>query len=266
MRIHIGTSGFQYGHWNNGVFYPRGVKDRLAYALEHFDTVEINSTFYRIPPPDTVSTWMRSVPAEAKLILKAPQSVSHRRRLKLQSDPGIKQGADLLHYFIDGNLRIPPANRGPALLQLPGRMEIDLARLEPVLQLFAERGMRVALEVRHESWFAGATFDLLQRFGAALVASDWITFRTPLTVTSDFIYIRRHGPGSLYSSSYSDEELQADLETIRAQPVQQAYVMFNNDIHGYAPLNAMRMIEMERESALLRAAPLPQRQAAAQRF
>lgn len=254
MQIYIGTSGFQYKHWNNGVFYPRGVKDRLRYALSRMTAMEINSSFYRIPPPETVATWARDLPEGIKMVLKAPQSVTHRRRLKLQSEGSVRQGRDLLNYFIDGVLRIPGPNRGPVLLQLPESMAIDLARLEPVLQLFAERGLQVALEVRHASWCAADTFALLERYQATLVASDWPEFHAPLVPTSQFIYLRRHGPGALYASGYDDEALDADLESIRhlsqssgsstGRPVDTGYVFFNNDIHGFAPRDALRMIEL----------------------
>jgi uncharacterized protein YecE (DUF72 family) len=241
MKIHVGTSGFQYLHWNNGVFYPRGTKDRLAYALTKMNVIEINSTFYSIPKPDTVAAWAARVPAGAKLVLKAPQSVSHRRRLKLHSDPKVRQGIDLLHYFCDGYLQIPEEKRGPVLLQLPNRMEIDLQRLQPVLQLIAERSLKVALEIRHASWFVPPVFDLLARYNAALVSSDWHEFATPLVRTADFIYLRRHGPTSVYSSLYEEEDIRADIALIGAQDAREAYILFNNDIHGYAPKNAVQM-------------------------
>lgn len=244
MQIHIGTSGYLYRHWNNGVFYPRGVKDRLAYAMALMTAMEINTSFYRIPPPDTVAVWSDSMPAGSKMVLKAPQSVSHRRRLKLHSEGGVRQGADLLGYFISGALRIAPEKRGPVLLQLPGQMQFDLIRLEPVLALFAAHGLRVALEIRHASWLVASTLSLLEKYGAALVASDWPEFRTPLLTTSDFVYLRRHGPSALYASSYDDEELLADVALLRAQAAGTGYVFFNNDIHGYAPHNAMRMRQL----------------------
>ena len=244
MHIRVGTSGYLYRHWNNGVFYPRGVKDRLAYAMARMSAMEINSSFYRIPPPDTVAAWADSVPAGRSLVLKAPQSVSHRRRLKLHSEGGVRQGADLLAYFIEGVLRIEADKRGPVLLQLPGQMQLDLARLEAVLALFSARGVRLALEIRHPSWFVAPTLALLEKYGAALAASDWPEFATPLVPTCDFLYVRRHGPGALYASSYGDEALQADLALLDKQRAAAAYVFFNNDIHGYAPWNAMRMLEM----------------------
>ncbi|MGV3742931.1 MAG: DUF72 domain-containing protein [Burkholderiaceae bacterium] len=241
MRIYIGTSGYQYAHWNNDVFYPRGVKDRLAYAFTKMNVIEINSSFYSIPKPEVVATWAARIPDGAKMILKAPQSFSHRRRLKLHSDPGVKQGVDLLDYFVEGCLRIPASKRGPVLLQLPGKMGMDLARLEPVLQLFTRHGLNVALEVRHASWFDAATFDLLKSYNSALVASDWIEFATPLVHTADFLYIRRHGPGNMYASSYEEDALRADLAMIRSFPVREAYVLFNNDVHAYAPRNVAQM-------------------------
>jgi uncharacterized protein YecE (DUF72 family) len=244
MQFFVGTSGFQYKHWNNGVFYPKGIKDRLVYALERMNTIEINSTFYRIPPPQVVADWAVRIPATSKLVLKVPQSVSHRRRLKLQSPPDVAQGLHLLNYFIDGYWEIAPDNRGPALLQLPGSMAINLDRLEPVLEIFVRRNLTVALEVRHESWFNQQTFDLLEKYGCALVASDWIEFKTPLMVTADFVYLRRHGPTSMYDSPYDDDALRADIALLRRQNVSTAYIFFNNDIHGHAPRNAMRMLEL----------------------
>jgi uncharacterized protein YecE (DUF72 family) len=244
MHIYIGTSGYQYAHWNNGVFYPRGVKDRLSYALQKMTAVEINSTFYRIPPPENVASWAAKLLGTRKMVLKAPQSVSHRRRLKLHSDASIRQGIDLLNYFSEGALRIPAENRGPVLLQLPGQMEMDLSRLEPVLQLFAAHELQVALEVRHASWFDPTSLRLLEKYNAALVASDWQECRTPLIVTADFVYVRRHGPREQYASEYDDEALLADLALLQRQTVPNAYVFFNNDVHAYAPHNAMRMIEL----------------------
>ncbi|TCS33738.1 uncharacterized protein YecE (DUF72 family) [Paucimonas lemoignei] len=247
MNIYVGTSGFQYAHWNNGVFYPPRTKDRLAYAYSKMNVLEINSTFYSIPKPEMVAGWAEKIPAGAKMILKAPQSVTHRRRLRLQSAPHVKPGEHLLHYFADGCLRIPEEKRGPVLVQLPNRMAIDLQRLEAVLQLLTQRSLKVALEVRHASWCVTPTFELLAKYRAALVASDWHEFATPLVPTADFIYLRRHGPDSVYSSLYSEEAVAEDIALIRRQQVDEAYELFNNDVHGYAPQNVMQMLRLLRQ-------------------
>lgn len=246
MQFYIGTSGYLYKDWNNGAFYPRGVKDRLSYALQKMTALEINSSFYRIPPPDTVASWAERVPAGRRLVLKAPQSVSHRRRLKLHSEGPARQGADLLDYFITGIKRIPAARRGPVLLQLPGNLEADPSRLEPVLKVFHAQRVRVALEIRHASWFTSVTLGLLEKYRCALVASDWPEFSTPLVATCDFLYLRRHGPAALYASNYKDDALLADIDRLQSLAAKSAYVFFNNDVHAYAPNNAVRMLELLR--------------------
>lgn len=147
------------------------------------------------------------------LVLKAPRSVSHRRRLKLESEGEVAQGRDLLHYFMMGCLMIPADRRGPVLLQLPESMRINLERLDQVLALFDQHGLRVAVEVRHESWLVDETFLLLSRYKCALVATQWKVLNVPLTVTSDFVYLRCHGPDPLnpYRGGYSKERLKMDF-------------------------------------------------------
>jgi uncharacterized protein YecE (DUF72 family) len=103
------------------------------------------------------------------------------------------------------------------------------------------RALKVALEIRHASWFVSPLLDLLTRYNAALVSSDWHQFATPLVRTADFAYIRRHGPTTVYSSLYDEDAIRADIASLLMQECDEAYVLFNNDIHGYAPKNAMQM-------------------------
>jgi uncharacterized protein YecE (DUF72 family) len=246
MRLFIGTSGYRYPDWEKGVFYPKGVGDRLAYLMERVNAIEINSSFYNIPKPAVVERWAQSVPEGARLVLKAPRSVSHRRRLKLESPEGVAQGRDLLLYFIEGCLQVPLAIRGPVLLQLPENIPIHLDRLNAVLALFGEHGLRVAVEIRHESWLVHEAYALLRRHGAALVATQWKFFTVPVIETTDFIYVRFHGPDPLhpYWGGYAEDDLQRFLDDILASGVAEAYVFFNNDYHAHAPRNAMTMLEM----------------------
>lgn len=246
MRLFIGTSGYRYKDWEKGVFYPSGVGDRLAYLMERVNAVEINSSFYNIPAPATVAHWAASMPKSSRLVLKAPRSVSHRRRLKLESAGDTAQGRDLLQYFIQGCLQIPSPVRGPVLLQLPHSLPIHTERLDSVLALFGEHGLRVAVEVRHESWLVEDVYELLRCHGAALVATQWKSLSIPLKATTDFVYVRFHGPDAFhpYRDSYSDEELQKALTNILATDADEAYVFFNNDFHACAPRNAMTMLEM----------------------
>jgi len=251
MELFIGTSGYQYKDWENGVFYPRGVKNRLAYLMERVNAVEINASFYNTPKPETVARWGMTMPPGSRLVLKAPRSVSHRRRLKLESEGNVAQGRDLLLYFIEGCLRIPEDRRGPVLVQLPESMPINLERLDRVLALFHEYHLRVALEIRHRTWLVDDTYTLLSRYGGALVATHWKFFTIPLMALADFVYVRYHGPDPTrpYHGSYADTQLNDDLEEIKNTGVREAYVFFNNDFYGHAPRNAMAMLELARTMA-----------------
>lgn len=254
--LYVGTSGYIYRHWNNGVFYPPGIKDRLSYITARLNTLEINSSFYNIPKPETVKSWGAALPQDFPLVLKAPRSVTHNRRLRLRGngiyrtesqpqEPAPRQGVDLLDYFIEGVLRLAPTQRGPVLVQLPGSMPQDLIALRKVLSLFSAYGIRVALEVRHASWYQLNTFELLEKYNAAMVSADWSSFKSHLVVTADFLYVRRHGPHRMYSGLYSDEQLMNDLQALypwtRSSDV---FVFYNNDDQGFAPRNAMRLLEM----------------------
>lgn len=245
MKFFIGTSGYQYKHWNNGAFYPAGVTDHLSYIYQHLNCVEINSSHYSIPKPETVANWASKVPDGSKLVLKTPRSVSHRRRLALESDNlDVKPGIDLMEYFLEGVNVIPEGKRGPVLVQVSDRMMCDLGRLEDVLSLVRYHGCRVAFEARHESWFKKPTFDLLEKYNSALVAHDWSKYKCPIVTTADFLYMRKHGPKDMYTGDYTDEMLDADIRNLRLQECKEAYVFFNNDGNACAPKNAIRMLQL----------------------
>jgi uncharacterized protein YecE (DUF72 family) len=251
LKFYVGTSGWQYKHWDNGVFYPPAVTDKLGFYTKQFNAVEVNASFYSTPKPGVVAKWGASVPDRFKLVMKAPRSVSHRRWLKLESEPPVRNGRDLLEYFLEGVLTIPEDKRGPVLLQIQDKMKVDVDRLENVLDVFSHHGVRVAFEMRHPSWLADEVFKVLTRHNAALVAGDWATFTTPLVITGDWLYIRRHGPdpGAMYAGSYSDEQLRKDLDALasHARRCKEAYVFFNNDIGGWAPKNAATLQAMIQE-------------------
>jgi uncharacterized protein YecE (DUF72 family) len=179
------------------------------------------------------------------MILKCPQSVSHRRRLMLSSDdPLVRPGIDFLDYFIESYNQIPNEKQGPMLIQINDRQVFNAERLENILKYLQFYDFQCAFEARHQSWFRKETFDLLERYNSALVSHDWTKYKCPLVITSDFLYIRNHGPKQMYTGDYSDEMLESQIRTIKLQNVEDAYGLFNNDGHGYAPKNAMRMREM----------------------
>lgn len=248
-RLFVGTSGYQYGHWNKGVFYPPHIRDQLAYISSKLNVIEFNTSFYSIPKPDTVSNWVARIDNDCRMILKAPQSFTHHRLMMLINPKSDKRsGQSLLDWFVEGVHRIPQKKRGPVLVQTPARLHFALNRLRDCLEYFHTQGLRVAFEPRHASWLRSNTYKLLEQYGAALVAADFSGIKIPVLRTADFLYIRRHGPTGHYDGCYTDFELEAILNIAMSQNATEAYILFNNDGHGYAPKNAMSLLAISRGS------------------
>ena len=163
MAILVGTSGFDYKDWR-GPFYPRFIKpgDRLAFYAEHFATVELNVTFYRMPAASAFRGWRDAVPDGFVFAVKASRYLTHIKRL---ADP---QGS--VEYLME-RASILGDRLGPILLQLPPSLEIDLERLDRTLEAFGDR-VRVAVEPRHKSWFVPELCDVLRAHDAAFVLAD----------------------------------------------------------------------------------------------
>ena len=145
-RLHVGTSGFAYKEWK-GAFYPSALpaSGMLPYYADHFHTVEINSTFYRLPSEDALLAWAEAVPADFTFAFKAPQTITHRKRLR-EADESTERFLSVIKT-LGGRL-------GPALFQLPPNFKKDLERLEAFLELLPAE-MRIAFGFRHPETGSG---------------------------------------------------------------------------------------------------------------
>ena len=231
--VHVGCSGWVYPHWRERL-YPKGLPQRqwLAYYAEHFDTVEINNTFYRLPSPSAVEGWMEQSPPGFVFAVKASRYLSHVKRLKTL-DPYLKRFYEPLE----------PLNRseklGALLWQFPQNFHRNIERLSDALQALP-RG-RHAFEFRHDSWFTDETYELLREHGAALVigdeASRWVS--TPHVRTADWTYVRLHHGVRGRHGNYSRSEVETWARRISQwRRDTEVYVYFNNDWEGYALRNA----------------------------
>lgn len=239
MSLHIGTSGWSYDHWEH-VLYPPGMpqRERLGQYVQHFQTVEINSTFYHWPPDTTFASWYRRTPNDFRITVKAPRGLTHGARL-YAPERWIGRIARGLHQLHE--------KRGVLLVQLPPEMAYD----EPRLAYFLEHlppWMRVVLEFRHSSWHQDATFDLLGRYGAGYCVMSGAGLPCILRATARMVYIRLHGPDHewLYAGSYSDDDLRwwaARIGEWRAGG-HDVFAYFNNDGYGNAVRNAWRLREL----------------------
>ncbi len=183
MHFFVGTSGYSYPKWK-GAFYPEKLpqKEMLGYYAGRFSTVEINSSFYRMPTVEAVTSWAQQVPDSFQFVFKAPQAITHRRRLKSAQDE--------LEMLVNTSSALQ-RRLGPLLFQLPPNFKKDLPRLESFLSLFGE-GARVAFEFRHESWFDDEVFDCLRANSCALCLADADDLPDAALVrTAGWGYVRR---------------------------------------------------------------------------
>ena len=230
-KVLIGTSGWHYKHWL-GLFYPENVSpnEMLSFYAQHFDTVEINNSFYRLPTPTTFTSWHDNSPRNFVFAVKASRFITHMKKLKdpESATPKFFEAAEHL-----------AEKQGPILFQLPPRWHLNLERLSEFLESLPP-GHRYAFEFREESWLVREVYDLLRKHKAAFCIHDLGGKQTALEVTADFSYIRFHGPGEAkYAGSYSKAALKKWAQRLRNwQASRDMYVYFNNDIGGHAVENA----------------------------
>lgn len=230
-ELRIGTSGYRYKHWRGG-FYPEDLPERRWFECyaQHFDTVEINNTFYWLPEEDIFRRWRREAPNGFVYALKFSRYGSHIKHLK--------DGAQTIASFLDAARGLGPA-LGPILVQLPPSWRPNPQRLEEFLaQAPADR--RWAVEIRDPRWFTDQVFGILRRHRAALCVHDMIEDH-PRDLTADWTYIRFHGED--YAGNYPHQYLTAEADRIAAllRDGRDVYAYFNNDAQGYAVDNARQL-------------------------
>lgn len=221
--IITGTSGFSYSQWRGG-FYPK-TTGHLEFYAAHFDSVELNTSFYRLPSEKQLGSWARRVPQGFIFSMKAWRGITHDGRLK---------DLDALDTF----MRLMPAlgdRCGPILFQLPASLAFDEAVLRDFLAALPP-DYRYAVEPRHESWDNDRAHGLLFEHNVALVHAHMKGW-SMRTYTADFAYLRMHGTRAMYKGSYVDAFLQRLSNELQHHALKQAYVYFNNTMEGLTALN-----------------------------
>jgi uncharacterized protein YecE (DUF72 family) len=265
-RIRVGISGWTYPPWR-GDFYPKGLPHKLElhYASRKFTTIEINGTFYSLQRPSSFAKWREQTPDDFVFSMKGSRFITHMKRLMDASDT-------LANYFASGPLILGP-KLGPILWQLPPNMPYERQRLEQFFMVLprttvaaaklaerhderlkhgahttteANRPLRYAVEVRHESYNTPEFLTLLREHDIAVVIADtagkWPQIEE---ITSDFGYVRLHGAEELYTSGYTDNALDEWAAKVRgwSNGKRDMFVYFDNDVKGYAPWDAMKLIK-----------------------
>jgi uncharacterized protein YecE (DUF72 family) len=230
----VGTSGWTYPHWR-GAFYPEKLpaKRWFEFYAQHFDTAEINGTFYRLPSQAAVAAWREAAPLGFVFAWKASRFITQAKKLRDVDEPMQRVYAPML--TLGDKL-------GPALFQLPPQLRLNLERLVTFLGLLP-RERRHAIEFRDPSWYGDRVFELLQRYDVALCVADHFKAPAPWIVTASWVYVRGHGPSGEYHGSYSDAQLQHWADHIQAWRSERrdTYAYFDNDVGCAAPYDAFRL-------------------------
>jgi uncharacterized protein YecE (DUF72 family) len=231
MTLRIGTSGWLYRDWR-GTFYPPALRTRewLSHYADTFDTVELNSTFYRLPDADRFRMWADTVGADFRFAVKASRYLTHVRRLQEPRDPVRR-----LMTAARGLGR----KLGPVLLQLPPTLRADAALLDETLASFPAH-TRVAVEFRHPSWRNAEVDAVLRVHDASNVLADR---RGGISGhrTASWAYVRLHEGRAAPPPRYGRRALRSWAARLNDEwgPDVDGYVYFNNDSHGCAPRNAL---------------------------
>ena len=264
----VGISGWRYAGWR-GDFYPAGLAQRreLEYAAARMTSIEINGSFYSLQRPSSYTSWRAETPDDFVFAVKGGRYISHLKRLVDVETP-------LANFFASGVLALGP-KLGPVLWQLPENLAFDAAVLEAFFDSLprttgaaaelatkhddkvkegrsltvaeVDVPLRHALEFRSRTFATDEAFELLRRHEVACVLAD-TAGRWPKVeqVTADFMYVRLHGDKELYASGYTDASLAQWAAKCRGWEDRglDVFVYFDNDIKGFAPYDAMKLISL----------------------
>ena len=234
--VHVGCSGWNYAAWRE-LFYPKGLPTNrwLEHYAEHFETVEVNSTFYRLAKPDAVARWVNQVPENFVFSVKASRYLTHIKRLADVAD-------GIARFYAGIEPLVESAKLGPVLWQLPGNFKRDDERLANALRELPPG--RHCFEFRDASWFTPDVYDLLRAHSVALVIGDrpeMASFQTQ-EMTADWTFVRFHHGHRGRRGNYSVSELEEWKRRVaRWRREREVFLYFNNDWEGFAIQNALWM-------------------------
>jgi uncharacterized protein YecE (DUF72 family) len=230
MKYFVGTSGYSYAAWK-GIFYPPKLpaKGMLRFYGEHFSAVEINGTFRKLPKLETVQSWTEQVPKGFRFTLKAPQAITHFKRLK---------DVEAITTELVNLANALEKNQGPILFQLPPNFKKDVPRLQDFLALIGGRAS-CAFEFRHPSWFDDDVFVCMKTHGCGLCIADAEDLPKPdFIATAKWAYLR------LRRETYTSKQLQGWIEKLSTAKLREAYVFFKHEDTGSGPRLAARFMKL----------------------
>ena len=234
-KTYIGTSGWNYQHWKPRFYEDIPTKRWLSYCASQFNSIEVNSTFYRLQSEKTFQRWYQDTPDNFRFAIKANRYLTHTKRLRNAED---SIALEQQHAQALGD------KLAVVLWQLPGNFSMNLNRLSQFINaLNSWNTVRHTIEFRHNSWFDNTVAELLTQHNIAVCqsdASDWPLWQC---VTADFVYVRLHGKPQTYASNYSVAKLEkwASQAKLWLKQNRDVFIYFDNDAEAKAPFNALSL-------------------------
>lgn len=233
MEWKIGCSGYHYPEWK-GEFYPETLSQRkwFEYYSTHFNTLELNVTYYKFPRTEALRRWYDRSPAGFSFTVKAPRHITHFKK------------------FNDAHRMVGEFNRavsegladklGCVLFQFPSNFQYDPERLGRITGMI-DRSVKTVLEFRHSSWWHPSVYETLREANIIFSGMSHPSLPDEVVSTLDTLYYRFHGVPHLYNSAYETQKLEQIAQKIISSGVRQAYLYFNNTAAGHAITNAKQL-------------------------
>lgn len=232
----IGCSGYHYAEWK-GLFYPLSLdRERwFEFYCEHFNTIELNMTFYKFPRVDQLKRWYRRSPTDFQFVVKAPRIITHFKKFK-----------DAQKYLIDFYQTIFNGlgdKVGGVLFQFPTAFEFTRERLSRLVELVNPSLLNV-VEFRHASWWNDEVYDALARHQIAFCGMSHPDLPDAVIANASTGYYRFHGVPHLYTSHYNRQHLEDFVTNVLHSGASGFHVLFNNTARGCAVINARQLQEI----------------------
>ncbi len=231
----LGCSGFYYNHWRR-VFYPEKLAKIkwLQYYAEHFNTLEVNSTFYRFPTQKMLQGWYQKTPETFRFTLKANRAITHTRKFN-NTEQLTANFYKLAHLLQEKLLCV--------LFQLPPSIHKNMELLQKIASQVDSKVTNV-VEFRHESWWDSEVYDFMKNTGLVFCTVSASELPETLVATSSAVYVRFHGKDGWYQGFYPQRELEEWAEKIKTLNVQRVFCYFNNDMNANAVKNCLTLKEL----------------------
>ncbi len=243
MKYYIGCSGYYYKEWKQ-VFYPEGMaaRDWFKFYCKHFNTLEINSSFYRMPSPASLQKWYEDSPVDFLFSVKAPRLFTHLKRFHIDKKE-ILAFCDLVSAGLKEKL-------GCILFQMPPGFSFTPERLQLICDQL-DHSMPNVVEFRHESWWTQEVLDTLNRHHIIFCGQSYPGNKLPeaAVVNSPVVYYRFHGKPVLYKSEYPEQAMRDVLEAI-GDGHDKAFIYFNNTWGSAALVNSRQMQQLVRQKTM----------------